>query len=288
MKTLLNLRTQAENAAANLPPLLAEAEKAAASILHGEHGLRRAGTGEKFWQFREYMAGDRPQDIDWRQSGRGERIYIRQKEHQTTQTSVFWCSNAQSMNFSSDKTLPTKAETAQIFTLALAILLTRGHEEIKLLGHTAKGRSSTMINKIGLSLLEGRQETLPNPAFKLPRKTNFIQVGDFISLIEDIEASFSHHAALADNGLVLQILDPAEITLPFEGRAIFEDNPKDFSETIDHVEAIRTAYEERITQHIDAVKTLCQKYGWLYILHKTDSPIAETLSAIWVQMGARP
>ncbi|MDA0721228.1 MAG: DUF58 domain-containing protein, partial [Proteobacteria bacterium] len=45
MTTALTLRSQAERLASHLPPLLAEAEHLAATVLLGDHGRRRAGTG---------------------------------------------------------------------------------------------------------------------------------------------------------------------------------------------------------------------------------------------------
>ena len=45
----LPLRESAEALAAALPPLLARAEALAATVVLGEHGRRRAGTGDEFW-----------------------------------------------------------------------------------------------------------------------------------------------------------------------------------------------------------------------------------------------
>ena len=47
-----DLRTRAETLGASLPPLLAEAELLASTIMLGEHGRRRAGQGDEFWQYR--------------------------------------------------------------------------------------------------------------------------------------------------------------------------------------------------------------------------------------------
>ena len=49
---LLPLRRDAEELAASLPALMLKARHTAASVLHGTHAKRKAGTGEKFWQYR--------------------------------------------------------------------------------------------------------------------------------------------------------------------------------------------------------------------------------------------
>ena len=47
-----DLRTRAEALGQTLPPLLAEAEMLASTVMMGEHGRRRAGLGDEFWQYR--------------------------------------------------------------------------------------------------------------------------------------------------------------------------------------------------------------------------------------------
>ena len=45
--------------AASMPRLILEARKIAATVIHGLHGRRRAGSGENFWQFRRYVPGEK-------------------------------------------------------------------------------------------------------------------------------------------------------------------------------------------------------------------------------------
>ena len=48
-----------------MPALLAEAEYLAATLMLGEHGRRRAGQGDEFWQYRPAQNGDAARSIDW-------------------------------------------------------------------------------------------------------------------------------------------------------------------------------------------------------------------------------
>ena len=72
MRTPARLRQEAETLAGPLPPLLAAAEHLAASVLTGEHGRRRTGQGDQFWQYRPSHAGDEARMIDWRWSARAD------------------------------------------------------------------------------------------------------------------------------------------------------------------------------------------------------------------------
>ncbi len=82
----LRLRAEAERQTAALPPLLADAQRLAATLILGEHGRRRAGQGETFWQYRRAEAGDPFTSIDWRRSARSDRLYVRQTEWEAAQT----------------------------------------------------------------------------------------------------------------------------------------------------------------------------------------------------------
>ena len=52
--------------AASMPRLILEARRIAATIIHGLHGRRRAGSGENFWQYRRFVSGEPAARVDWR------------------------------------------------------------------------------------------------------------------------------------------------------------------------------------------------------------------------------
>lgn len=280
----LPLRQRAEDAAAHLSFLMAEADKAVASVLHGEHRQRKSGSGERFWQFREYHPGDRPQDIDWRQSGKTDKVYIRQKEWQTNQSAYLWCSRSSGMDFHSRDDLPSKADTAKIITLAIALLLTHGGEEVGLLGSPRKGRSQAALQTLADSLMEKNgEETLPGD--EASRNASLFLTGDFLDQVNEIEARFKNLAAQSGSGFVIQILDPAEIELPYDGRIIFETPVDKQRELVNNVSSIRAEYNRRITAHIAAVKNICGACRWHHILHSTERDIKDTLLDVWTTLS---
>ena len=264
---------------------MAGAERAAASILHGEHRQRKTGGGERFWQFREYSPGDRPQDIDWRQSGKTDRVFIRQKEWQTNQSAFLWCSRAPGMDFKSAGAPLSKADSAKIITLAIGLLLTHGGEEIGLFGRPRKGRSEAALHYIATSLMEKTEaeETLPHGA--VYKNSALFLSGDFLDPPDDIAEHFKMLAAQSSSGFVIQILDPAEIDLPYDGRAVFETPSENKQrELVNNIASIRAEYNARIAVHIKAVKNITHDCGWNYILHSTDRDIKDTLLDIWTTL----
>lgn len=286
LSSLKALRQSAETHSALLPPLMVKAEKAAASVLSGDHTQRKSGMGEKFWQFREYDPTDRPQDIDWRQSAKGDRVFVRQKEWQTTQTSFFWRSGGPGMAYRSDAALPTKAEAASVISLALGILMTRAGEQVcAFSGKNRPGRTERALENLGRDLLE---DSLPLNALgdiKLPRNSNIVLISDFLEPIEDIEEIFKRLAATAGSALVIQTLDPAEITLPFSGRAFFEHTGHDERHLIANVDAIRARYQERIKAHQESLRSLCRRLQWHWLEHRTDASVSDTLLKSWLALS---
>src|ERR1700745_710778 len=133
------LRHRAEAAALALPPLLIAAERVASAVVQGTRGRRRTGTGETFWQFRQYQPGDAAARIDWRESAKSQRLYVRETEWEAAQSVWLWRDASASMQYSSADYLasaewPRKRDRAELLLVALASLLVRGGERLTLLG----------------------------------------------------------------------------------------------------------------------------------------------------------
>ncbi len=285
--TALGLRAAAEKTANRLPDLLIAAEKAATAVRMGEHAQRRAGSGEKFWQFREYQTGDRPQDIDWRQSAHGDRVFVRQKEWQTTQTGLIWCQRNDSMHYASRSVLPTKHEAAATLSLALAMLMTGAGELVGTLdGSLRPGKGEIAIQSLGDKLLETEPSPLPHHLMREPaRHATIILVGDFLAPLDQIEHALHALAGRTVNILLLQILDPAEINLPFRGRVIFEAPQSGDKHHITNVDSVRESYQKKMTAHTEGLKAICHHNGWHFVQHVTDTEESGTLLALWRLIG---
>src|SRR4051812_28852722 len=112
--------------AASMPRLILEARRVAASVIHGLHGRRRAGSGENFWQYRRFVSGEAASRVDWRRSGRDDNLYVREQEWEAAHTVWIWPDRSASMVFSSPLVSETKLDRALVLTLALAEVLVEG------------------------------------------------------------------------------------------------------------------------------------------------------------------
>lgn len=285
---MFNLRKKAEEATSLLPALMIKAEHAAQNLYYGEHPQRKSGAGEKFWQFREYTAQDRPQDIDWRQSGKTDSVFIRQKERQLPQTALLWSASNAGMDFSSGSH-PTKKESAHVLLLALCLLLTRQGERIGLLGESQTGRSDHMVTMVGNNLLGTHKKmSLPDVAPHPGQKhAALILAGDFLEPPEKIASCFANLARYSGTGMVIHTFDPAEIDIPWNGRFLFEHPESTQTELVQNVTSIRSAYAERIQKHIQQVNDIATQCGWNYVTHISGTPYEQTLIKIWNDLGLR-
>src|SRR5271167_3581439 len=116
--------------AASMPRLILEARRVAATIIHGLHGRRRAGSGENFWQYRRFVSGEAAARVDWRRSARDDHLYVREQEWEAAHTVWIWPDRSPSMLFASASAQDTKLERSLVIALALAEVLVGGGERI--------------------------------------------------------------------------------------------------------------------------------------------------------------
>lgn len=283
-------RHKAESLAAGLPPLLVAARRVAATVAQGVHGRRRVGQGESFWQFRRYEVGDPPQSIDWRQSAKSDRIFVREMEWEAAQSTWIWRDASASMDWRSQPGSPSKAERANLLALALAVLLVRGGEHVALLGAQLRPASGQgALNRIAALLEDRAAEGGSLPAIHpVARHSQLVVVGDFLSPLEEIAERLRYFAARRVRGHILQILDPAEETLPYSGRVRFEGLEQEESFMLSRVEAVRGDYVARLQAHLEGLRSLARSLGWSYSHHRTDRPAQAALLALFMALSETP
>ena len=273
---------RAEALGARLPPLLVAAERVAATVAQGVHGQRRVGQGDSFWQFRPVLPGDATNRIDWRQSARSDRAYVRETEWEAAQTVALWLDGGETMRWR--KAGPVdKAERAELLLLALAALLLRGGERVRLIG--AEGRPVSGLDRLAASLARLPDGDGVPPEVLLPRHGQAVLIGDFLAPLETIQAAIGRMAAIPVRGHILQVLDPAEALLPYEGRVRFEGMRREAGTLISRVEGIRDEYAARLAAQQDGLLAICRAAGWGFSIHRTDHPAEAALLGLYTALA---
>jgi uncharacterized protein (DUF58 family) len=286
------LRGRAEQAAAVLPPLLVAAERVAATVAQGVHGRRRVGQGETFWQFRQYEPGDAASRIDWRESAKSQRLYVRETEWEAAQSVWLWRDGSLSMDYSSAGYIggadwPTKRDRAELLLVALASLLVRGGERLTVLGSGMAPISGRLALSRAIELIgRERQERDSLPAFEpLPRAGQLVLISDFLAPLDAVNTALARFAAAGVKGHLLQIIDPAEEDLPFAGRVRFAGVEELDEVVLSRVESIREDYKGRFRQHRAGIAGIAGRLGWTCGAHRTDRPPELALLALYTALS---
>lgn len=268
-----DLRARAEDLSGHLPPLLAAAEHLATTVLLGQHGRRRPGIGDEFWQYRPAMPGDEHRMIDWRRSARSDSHYVREREWQAAQSVVFWTDMSQSMAFHSKTDLPTKAEAARVLALATSVLLIRAGERVGLTGLELPPRSGELqlLRMAEILSQDAAAEDYGAPETKrMPMHSRAVFVSDFLGDIDPVEEALSTAADKGVKGALLQVLDPQEEAFPFDGRTIFESVGGSVQYETNKARDLRDRYIDRLDQRKARLEALSRTTGWQYHCHHTD------------------
>ncbi len=273
--------SEAASLAAHMEPLVLAARRLAASMAQGRHNRRRPGPGEGFLQHRPYRPGDSPRLIDWRASARHDRPFIREYEWDTARTLLLWRDGSASMEFRSAPGLHSKKEQADILLMALSILALNADEKVLWL----EGENRCPIrhfNDLAAAIaVSGHQAPLPAASSPLRPGMAMVLAGDFLDPLEETAALLDRLNARGLCGVLLQVLDPAEYTLPHRGAVLFEDPESSARLGIDRVQEVAGRYRTRMQARCNSLRALCRNRGFTALLHRTDHALPPTLLALY-------
>lgn len=279
------LHDRAEQASRALPPLLVAAERIAATVILGVHGRKRAGPGESFWQYRPYSYGDSTQRIDWHKSARSDRVFIRENEWEAANTLWLWPSPSVSMDFRSHLSQVTKRDRADLIALALGALAVRAHERVGLIGAPfAPGHARPALIRIAEWVAEHKGPALPE-AQRMTRLSSAVLVGDFFEPTGAVAKSMTRIAAAGVTGHLIQVVDPAEETLPYAGRMEFHDMAGPLKFLANKTESLRDAYGAKFASHRERLRDIAHRLGWSFTVHRTGEPVARLLMVMHGLIG---
>lgn len=274
-----DLRTRAEALGQSLPPLLAEAEMLASTVMLGEHGRRRAGMGDEFWQYRPAHAGDSARMVDWRRSARSDAHFVREREWQAAQSVTIWVDQGRSMGFSGAKTRAPKSDRAKLLALALAVLLLRGGERVGLAGLAHPRAGKAQLLRLAARLAgdaDGEEYAAPETEGMVSHGRG-VFLSDFLGDLAGIEAGLARAADRGVKGCLIQVLDPAEEEFPFDGRTIFESMGGGMRHETQQAGDLRTRYLARLAERKDRLAGLARSVGWHFTTHHSGSPAQSAL-----------
>ena len=261
-------------------------------LLSGHHRSRHKGSSVEFAEYKDYTPGDEIKHIDWKVAGKTDKYHIKQFEQSTNLKVTILLDASGSMAYKSpDPQGQLKMDYVRTLAAALSYLFLKQYDAVGLAAfndhitsHIPPRSKPTHFQHIlhGLETLVPSGVTQLNEVIKdvierLPRRSILILVSDFLTRDSDIEKNLKLLVSRGLEVILFHILDPDEVSLPFEGNIIFESLEDDLSVGLDPAD-VRETYREEIQNQIQFYRSYCSGLGVDYIFLDTSIPLEQGLN----------
>ena len=275
--------------AARLAGLTFRAKRTVDGLLAGMHRSPHRGPSAIFKEHRAYRPGDDPRLIDWRAFARSDRYSIKHFEHETQLRGTLALDISPSMRWGSGDV--SKIDYAATLLAALAYVLTRQGDAVSLITFDEAIRDR-LPARSGPAHLDYMMRTLAEPApstsatalhtaldeliERAGRMGLVVIASDLLDLADDALDPVARIQARGHQTIVLHVMDPAELELPYEQPMHFEGLEGEAP-----VEVDPKGLRRRSIEQIEAFVASCQRRvvaaGGRYLLARTDTPPEHTL-----------
>jgi uncharacterized protein (DUF58 family) len=249
----------------------------------GMHKSPHKGFSIEFAEHREYTPGVDPRHIDWRVLGRRDKLYVKQYEEETCLRCYLLLDKSASMGYKSEGMPLTKLEYASYLAASLAYLMAFQHDSAGLLTFDTAVRDRIPPRqgpghlRVLMQTLEKTQpgsettlsETFHQLAETIKRRALVIVLSDLFDDPERLLGALKHFRHKKHEVVVFQVLDPAEVTFPFDDITRIEDM-ENHREVTSDPRAFRKAYLDELTCFLDTIRAGCRSARIDYTVAQTD------------------
>jgi uncharacterized protein (DUF58 family) len=260
--------------------------------LSGRHSSRQRGQSVEFNDYRQYMPGDDPADVDWKAYGRSDRLYIKLYEHESELSTTILLDGSASMDFRGcdapppgskrvtaggqtvDAAGPSKFELAGSIAAALAFLLVQRNDRVAL-GIAANGKARMERPGVSMAHLQqvlaaldghvcGGDAALPAAIEAVVRRSRrrgmLVVVSDFIDDPDATVAALAEASARGHEPILFQTLHAEELLLPRGGAGLFVDSENGERVRV-HLDDIREEYTRAMSDFLDRFQRMTRAIG---------------------------
>lgn len=254
----------------------------------GEHRSPLKGFALEFAQHREYVAGDDMRHLDWKMLGKTDRLFIKQYEQDTNFIAHLLLDASGSMNYASDGY--SKFHYAKVLAACLAhvILHQRDAVALGMIGNDAPGlmaRTDTpqkmpwVMETLAQTEAGGSSsigEDILRLAPQIKRRSIIVIFSDLLNDENSVFKALPRFQYQQSEVIVFQLLDPAELELPFVDKVRFEGLEGE-EPLVTHPEDFAVAYREQVASFCKDMRKQCERYDAHHILVDTSKPLSEAL-----------
>jgi uncharacterized protein (DUF58 family) len=121
---------------------------------------------------------------------------------------------------------------------------------------------------------------------KLNRRSLVVIVSDFLDDPAGLERGLARLNYRRHDAVLLQVLDPAELTFPFRDPSEFDGLEAEGRLPIDP-QALRAAYVDALTEHLAGLEALTRKFTFDHVVLNTADPVGPALSHFLAYRASR-
>jgi uncharacterized protein (DUF58 family) len=275
-----------------LKSLQLRAKSIVEGVLSGLHRSPHHGASVEFAEHKEYAPGDEIKHIDWRVYAKSDKYYVKHYEQETNLKAMLMLDASASMRYQSPDALHSKWEYASIIAASISYLLLRQQDSVGLsvVGSQVncfvppRNRSTHLMHLCDLILknppLPGTQTNLLVGAKHISevfsRRGLVFVFSDFFENDPEFLRVLKQLKSRRQTVHLFQILDPWELTFPFERMTIFK-SMESRGKVLAEPRTIRATYLREFQAFTEGLKRSCLDNGMEYHLLDTSVSIDDTL-----------
>lgn len=269
-----------------------KARRVVEGSISGQHRSPMHGVSVEFADYREYAPGDDLKRIDWRAYARSNRFQIKRYEEESNLRCTILVDASRSMSYQpKEASRPSKYAYAATIATSLAALLVQQRDAVGMAifdsGERLFMRSAATQAQLA-RIIDVLEKTMPERTTELG--SVMMKVCDQIrsrgvvlilsDLLTDLDAFYKaigRYQYAGHEMIVMHILDPDEIDMPFNDSVLFKDIEGD--EEL-HAEpwAFRKAYKKAMEDFVADVGRRCRFANVDHVLMRTDEDLGLALS----------
>lgn len=268
-------------------------------FMAGQHRSLFHGTGSEFVQYRDYSPGDELKYVDWKAFARRDRLYSKVFEEETNMDCTIVLDASASMAYQGERADCTKIRYGAMVAACLAYLASRQGDNIgffayagELLSFFPAERPAKRLKHIFTTLaglkangLADHKKHLSFIAESMRRRGMLVLISDFIDAEERIPELLNAFRFNGKETIVVQILDPDEIDLPFAGARRFRDSETNARITTTPA-SVRDDYTHSMQAARDSLLDACHSIQADCLQVTTDQSLGTVLAAYLHRRGA--
>jgi uncharacterized protein (DUF58 family) len=270
---------------ARLGTLELKARTIVEGFLSGLHRSPFKGFSVEFAEYRQYLPGDDLSSIDWKVYARSDRYYVKKFEEETNLDCYILLDVSRSMGYGRRDGM-TKMAYAQMLAASLAYLMNRQRDAVALttfdeaivtmLPPSARpGHLRSVLVTLDRAQL-GTRTDVSKPlhvlADAIAKRGMVVLISDLLDDPERVVDGLRHFRFKGTDVVVFHVMDPDELTFPFERASKFRDM-EGGEELMAVPSVVRASYLEEMERVLEVYRRELGSVGVDYKLINTSEPL---------------